>query len=328
MKHYLLSGLFSLLTGLSANGQKARPYDSTYYRKYPGTVTARIYASQKYSSFRFREPPGIQELDYRANEKLDLGLGASYNGITLNLGYGFGFLNHKNPAKGATKGLDVQFHLYPYKWSVDIGAIFHNGLYLAPKGSAADDPNSFYSRSDTKQTLVGIAAYRVPRADRFSYHAAIAQSERQLRSAGSVLYGGNIYYSSLRGDSDLVPVKYRFVYPQAGITKINNITIGPGIGYAYTWVFGKYFFITPSLIANLDLNFNSEQGATKNNKFSVTPGTVYKGSLGYNSDTWSLTGLIMGNSFLFKGSTAARAYYMQTGVYRVILARKLRFKKN
>ena len=92
----------------------------------------RIYLSQKFAPFTISATGNDKDLNYKTNSKLSLGIGGTYQNITLNLSYGFSFLN-KDKGQGKTKGLDFQFHLYPHKWAVDLLGTFRKGYYLDPK---------------------------------------------------------------------------------------------------------------------------------------------------------------------------------------------------
>ncbi len=100
---------------------------------------------------------------------------------------------------------------------------------------------NYYLRPDIKRDVIGISAFRVANANKFSYRAAITQNEWQTKSAGSLLYGGEIYYGQVKGDSAIVHNKVSNNFEQAGLNKINFISVGPGIGYAYTLVIHKNF---------------------------------------------------------------------------------------
>ena len=99
----------------------------------------------------------------------------------------------------------------------------------------------------------------MPNVDRFSYRAALTENDVQTKSAGSLLFGGEAYYGSIKGDSSLVPVEVRGNFSQFGVDKINFFSIGPGIGYAYTLVIEKHFYITGSAIGSIDVNFSTEE---------------------------------------------------------------------
>ena len=310
----------------NSQAQKNGTTDEGYYIAYPEKVMVRLYLSQKFAPFTVSSQ-GDKELNYKTNSKLTLGVGASYKSFTLNLGYGFKFLN-KDKGQGKTKGLDLQVHIFPNKWAVDVLGTFIKGYYLDPKDNNGLNLSTFYQRPDIHRNVIGFTVFRVPNSNKFSYKAAVTQSVWQVKSAGSVLYGGEIYYGSITGDSAIVPSKVASVYPQSGLTKVNFISVGPGIGYAYTLVFNRNYFISGSVIANGDLNFSSEQkGGTKLSKVNFTPSGIFKGAIGYNSDTWSVSANILGNALYSGSAVSSKEYFLPTGTIRFIVAKKIGVKK-
>ena len=312
-----------------AEAQVSFTHDTSYYETYPNKLTTRLYLSQKYLHINIPNTGGQADMEYKANPKLNLGIGATWHNLSFNVFYGFAFLNNKDTAKGKTKGIDLQLHLFPRKWAIDVLAIFPKGFHLEPKGYAAVKPGNYYYRPDMKLNLIGVSAYRVPNKEKFSYRAAIVQNEWQKRSAGSVLYGGEAFYGTIQGDSALVPKKVETGFDQAGVDKINFLNIGPGIGYAYTLVLAKHFYMTGSLIANLDVSFISEEKAgSKENQVAITPASVYKAGLGYNSSTWNLSANWSGNGLWLNGPSSSKNYFSPTGIYRIVLSRKIDIKKH
>src|SRR5690349_11886942 len=112
-----------------AKAQKTPDHDTTYYVTYPGTIVGRFYFSKKYATFILPAANDGQDLKYKPNTLLTMGIGATYNNLTLNIAYGFDFLNN-NENKGKTKSIDLQAHLFPHKWALDFIAIRHRGSYL------------------------------------------------------------------------------------------------------------------------------------------------------------------------------------------------------
>ena len=138
---------------------------------------------------------------------------------------------------------------------------FRKGYYLDPKKNNITGLNlsNYYYRPDVKRNIIGFSVFRVPNAGRFSYRAALAQNDWQTKSAGSLLFGGEAYYGTMKGDSALVPSEVSNYFEQDGIDKINFFSIGPGIGYAYTLVMSKNFFITGSAIGSFAVNFSNRR---------------------------------------------------------------------
>ena len=140
--------------------QKPRDHDTTYYVTYPGTIVGRFYFSKKYATFSLPASNDGQSFGYKPNTLLTMGIGATYNNLTLNLAYGFGFLNN-DENKGKTKSFDLQAHLFPHKWALDVLAIRHKGVYLEPGSYAADGPDNYYYRPDIQELFFGFSGYRV-----------------------------------------------------------------------------------------------------------------------------------------------------------------------
>ncbi len=306
--------------------QKDSMVDNGYYITYPNKAVVRAFASQKFAPLNI-SAKNNNDLYYRSNSKLGVGLGATYHSLTLNLGYGFGFLN-RDKGKGETKGLDLQIHIYPKKWAIDLLGVYLKGYYLDPGDNNGLGLSDYYQRPDLRRGLTGISVFRVPNAGKFSYKASIVHSEWQTKSAGSLLYGGEAYYGVVKADSALVPGGVSNDFDQAGIKTFHFFNVGPGIGYAYTFVIDGHFFISASAIASAHLNFVSEQKTSdKQTKVSLTPGAVYKAGIGYNSSTWSVSANILGNA-LFSGSAASpNNYYLPTGNYRFTVAKKIDIKR-
>jgi len=325
----LLPGTWSIILMMatsSAQAQKVFPHDTSYYETFPNKITTRLYLSRKYVHLHFRPSGGGSQLEYEANPKLNTGIGFSLRGLSLNIFFGPGFLN-KDDGKGKTTGIDIQLHVYPRKWAIDLYGVFPKGYHLEPKGFAAANSNSYYYRPDMHLHLVGLSAYRVPAKEKFSYRAAIIQTEWQKKSAGSFLYGGEVYYGAVKGDSAFVPRSVQSQYPQSGINLVHFFRIGPGAGYAYTLVMARHFFITGSLIGNLDFSFTTESRMTKTNKFALSPGAIYKAAIGYNGPSWNVSANLTGNGLWIKGSSSTKSYFWPSGNYRFVLSKKFYIKK-
>jgi hypothetical protein len=324
--------LFFVLTSvavLNLNAQKHADNDTSYYETFWHHVTTRVYAAQKYTHFTMPPSSGnVKDLQYVANPKLNLGIGVTWHNLSLNAFYGLAYLNNKDTIKGKTTGLDLQLHLFPRKWVIDLFVVMPKGFHLNPKGYASPDPSKYYYREDVKERIFGFSVLRLPNKKQFSYRAALNSNEWQKRSAGSLLYGLHAYYiimESNNPDSLLVPALVQSSFPKlAGITESRFVTIGPGIGYAYTLVMQKHFFIMASMALHLDLNFMTEEhGETDWRKnTTLSPAVVYKAAVGYNSSNWGANATISGNNFWAKG-VSTQHYNIMGGGLRFSVTKKI-----
>ncbi len=311
----------SLLICSKCLSQANRGNDTTYYQFFPGSITTRLYLSQKYTNFTL-QGKDAKDLRYLPNTTLNLGVGATYHNFSLNLAYGFPFLN-TDDNKGKTKYLDLQGHFYTPKMVIDFYGQNYKGYHLAD-GLAAKPGDDYYYRPDAKLNLYGISLYHVFNNKRFSYRAAFIQNEWQKKSAGTALLGAEVYYGVMKADSSWVPQALAEDYTQRGIDKIKYFSVGPGVGYAYTFVAFQHLFITGSLTANLNFNVSTETLApAQMNHFSVTPLARFHIAAGYNGRVWNVSASWVADRMPFRGDASESKYLLQTGNYRIILAKRL-----
>lgn len=323
MKFFIVV-LCSFFSGSFVNGQGTQAdHDSTFITAYPTLVTARFYFSQKYTNFTVGADKGISDLVYRPNTTLNMGVGATYRYLTLNLAYGFGFLNNDHE-KGKTKYLDLQSHLYSRKWAIDLSGQFYKGYYLNNKQIGYPGTASYYVRPDIGIVLLGGSAYRVLNSRNFSFGAATLLNEWQTKSAGSFLMGAEIFYGAISGDSAFVPTALAEKYDQAGIRKIHMVKLGPGAGYAYTYVYDKHFFFTGSFTANINAGWVREFNSTgSRDKITFSPNYIYRFALGYNSAVWACNFMLVGNEVNFRGAASPNNNFVRTGNFRLNLTKRL-----
>jgi len=262
-------------------------HDTNYIRAFPGFVTSRLYLSRKFTGLKLEEIENQQELDYQPNTTLNLGIGATVKGFTLNLAYGFKFLNN-NEEKGKTSYLDLQSHLYGRKYAADVFGQFYFGMYLANSESTLSfAPDSFYTRPDMSIIILGGSYFRVRNHEKFSYAASLVQNEWQKKSAGSFLWGGKILLMGASADTSIVPSFKNDSLFQAfdGVTRYSSFQFGPGIGYAHTFVVDQHWFLTLSLDLNVMLGTieYQEPELDAESEWQVNSAADFKIALGYNS---------------------------------------------
>ena len=165
---------------------------------------------------------------------------------------------------------------------------------------------------------------------RFSFNAAMTQNEWQKKSAGTLMIGGLVYYGQIKGDSSLVPKQLESSFPQAsGIDNVSSFSIGIGGGYAYTLVVAKYFYLTGSLIANLNADFSAVENMNdKKNKTVIKPSTIYKAAIGYNSDSWNISANWAANDLWARGNYFSDDFSVSAGNYRLIFSKKIALRKH
>jgi len=320
---------FIIFLGISGaiQGQtprKSRDHDSSFYSSYRENLVARIYLSRKYTTLKLTPPGdhGVPVMKYRPNTTLNIGIGGTYRSLTLNIGVGINSFN-PNKERGETHYLDLQAHFYARKWNFDLLGQFYRGYYLSPQGLAAPEGKNYYTRPDLRVQVGGIATYRALNDRRFSYQAGLVQNEWQKKSAGSILVGGEVYYGAFHADSTLVPANVDTSYAARGIQRVHFFEIGPGVGYGYTVVVKKHFFLLASATVHLALRYVREKEIGKNaDNIDFTPNFIFHAGFGYNSEKWDLSMLWVSNRTYIKGPASDYKYTIDAGNYRLIFAKR------
>ncbi len=315
--------------------KKARSlYDTSYYSSYNYLITGRFYFSKKYTSFNLRNLQQGLALKYFPNTTLNMGVGATYKWATLNLAYGFGFLNPED-GKGKTKYLDLQMHNYGRKVIVDIFGQFYNGFYLN-NDQITDAAGEYYKRPDLKVRIFGVSGQYLFNYDRFSYRAAFLNNEWQKKSAGSMLLGWEFFLGQSTADSSMVPTPLKAPpgdAPPAGDVNVNRVEFietGPNVGYAYTYVYKKHWFLAGSLTVSLDYGKSVMKGDTRVQKEAFSPNYFVRAVAGYNSSRWAYTISFVNQAVQLTSQRASRYASLNTGnvranvVYRFTPSRKTR----
>jgi hypothetical protein len=291
---YCLSCVLFLQT-LSVSGQdvsfsdidkSVASFDTNFIESYAEQFIGRLYGSRKYTnSYWVLDEDNLR---LQPNSTYNIGIGATWKGVTLNIAYGFPFAPWYE-AKGKTKYLDLQTHMYKRNWVIDAYGQFYKGYHT--KSIVPNVPYNYYA--DLKHYQIGLSAYRLSNGERYSMAAAYVQTERQLQSAGSWLWGLEAAWNFVDQSLALNPP---FQHLDWTLTKVNNWALGPGFGYGYNFVFLKYFFLAPHVTISPQLVYQKTQFVEVTGidlpvlvgKWGVGYAVNSRLAIGINKPTWEL----------------------------------------
>lgn len=300
----------------------ATKVDTNYVYSYKKALTGRTYLSQKYTSLSIGGSSQLPGFRYRPNTSLNFGLGLTYKMFTLNLAYGLPGLNGNGSQRGKTRYLDLQSHIYSRKFVVDLFGQFYNGFYISPKAYVPGN-SGYYQNPDLKISLLGFAVYYLFNASGFSYQAALIQNEWQTRSSGTFLAGLNLNYGITKDNQSLIPTEIKNYFPQGDVQRLRFLNFGPGLGYAYNFIYKRHWFATGSLTATLTANFSKEtEEHLSKTHTSVAPNFLYRLGIGYNSKNWEFVASLVNNTVTTKGALSNAPYLFRTGNFRLTLAHR------
>lgn len=262
------------------------PHDPKYYRTYSGFLAGRVYMSRRYNNLRMSDNANqVGSFRYTPNSPINLGIGATYNWLTINIGYAFKFLNPGREEQGETKSIDFQSFIYGRRAILDLFAQFYKGFYIDP--SQLPGATAPYIKPDLTTGQLGFGYLYMTNWKRFSARAAMLQSERQLKSAGTWLIGLNSSYMGAKTDSSMIPDVPGFE-KLPSLHRVKSFEIGPSFGYAYNYVFLKRFFAMGMATGHLNLNYSKEYtNDGQNTRFTLGPNLSFKFAAGYSQPQWS-----------------------------------------
>ncbi|WP_373492924.1 DUF4421 domain-containing protein [Aquiflexum sp.] len=277
------------VTMLFFNNEAVAQHDTLYYVNYPKMLTSRIYISRKYTSLNVSDKLEDTRFRFEPNSTHNLGIGATYNDFTLNLAYGFGFMN-RNDERGETKFLDLQAHMYPRKLVIDLFAQIYNGYYLQKIDGENVSHEDIMLLPDLQVRKFGANFQYLFNGDKVSLKAAFHQGARQKKSAGSFLAGVEFYGGWATNEGMLIPAPIQpNVNGRKEFQNLGFFQMGPNVGYVHTFVFWKYFFITGMASTNLAIGQSYlDYSGERMTNLGVSPNLLVRGFAGYNGLRWSV----------------------------------------
>lgn len=247
--------------------------DSTYIGFYDLRLGVKAFVARDFV-FLAQETKGQEEVTYMPNNPAKIGAGFSVNNSVISFGYGYGFDFLRDKKKGKTKSFDFQYHNYGRKFVFDIYVQQYEGFYTED----GPDGGNLRLYPDMEINQYALYGHYVFNNKKYSYRAAFNQSERQLKSTGSFLLGGGVYYTDIKSDSS-------FLYNDKHT--YSRIQLGISGGYAYTWALGRYWLLSAS--ATVGVNFGSESFDDLGRKIEIYPSVFPRFSAAYANKSWIIS---------------------------------------
>lgn len=275
---WIVSAVLFFISVYTAHSQ----VDSLYIRPFKQNFSLKTYFVQNYTSItQDFNVDDYQDFEYRTNRPLSIGLGITWNNSSLSGSYGFPFMRDRE--RGRTRTLAFQYHYYGRKIVLDFVLQKHKGMYKQHD----DEDIPFEITPDAKVTQYGVSGFYVFNGNRFSYKSAFDLSELQLRSVGSFILGGGVYKNKIEAGNDIVVTdKKGRVDSISSVQK--NIQIGVNLGYAYTWIIKRKYFISCSMTVGANVGTESINKVGKH-KPDLYPSFNPRVAMGYHGDEWSIS---------------------------------------
>ncbi|MCK5846566.1 MAG: DUF4421 family protein [Bacteroidales bacterium] len=212
-----------------------------------------LYGINKVYNFSLLSKNTGRHIDFRPNSATKLGLGFNYKWLGLGIAFNMPWAKNDDDIYGHTQRIDLQINVFARSFGLDVSAQYYKGYYIANPNDFMDWNKKQYPLLKDLITLsTEISGYYFTNHKKFSYRAAFVRNEIQKKSAGSFIIGSYLRSDISNSPGGFIPpdlpVEYRDTF---NITDFSSVNIGVAMGYTYTFVFFKNFFINLSLVPGI-----------------------------------------------------------------------------
>ncbi|HRH36191.1 MAG TPA: DUF4421 family protein [Catalimonadaceae bacterium] len=273
-------------------------------------------------------------LKYRTVNPFRIGFAFDYRWFGVEVSTQIPTLKAQDTRKGKTDGASFRFSINSRKFWITASYQNYKGFYLDNNQifyNPLNSENPLPKRPDIQNSVFQFGAFFLFNHHRFSNPAAVGQYERQVRSGGSPFIGFGILRHDLRCSHSLVPNEFQMDFPNLSNTKfISSTNVFASVGYAYTFVWHKKYFIAiygaPGIGRYQVEEDRGKYGQLKG-KGDIGFRLEARSVIGYNGELWYWGGGFFGywnNEKLLSGNYLNHTY--QT--LRFFLGRRFSTKKS
>lgn len=315
--------------------------DSNYVASYYHRLVLSSYISGRAYDIEIKQTfyPGIDStslMRYTAQGNTSWGFGIDWDKISFAYGVKLPSTESDVARKGRSKTRNYALSLNAKKWRLEGSYRDYSGFFdnQTPNfDTSFADTTPYYQDPDLRTRefrLKGI--YFRNKKKRFSYAAAYSNTQRQLKSAGSFIWEGNIYRETVSSSRSIIdPLINDTIYGQyndINKLKIFGITMGPG--FSYNLVILKRLFVNATLAYGFGLQIRHTYALDGNPdivdakfNWNTSDGRF---SVGYNGKNFFIYGFGTGDWTIYQISKIH--FQKKLGYAGIKLGYRFKFKDN
>lgn len=269
--------------------------DTNYYIKYNNRLIVTFYSTQRYYEIGFKQKYFSDSLaktsiNFKSTAPETYGFGFAYDKISVAYDYRTVVPDDNTLFKtGYNKVNSLAFNFGGNLWMVENSWRRFRGFYdnnTAQNYSGYDTTQPYFQNPSMQSSTFRSKFLIFRNHTRFAYKSAYGNMYRQLKSAATLLFSGNIYYQKLTSDTAFVPVYLREYYGDiAHLNRIDTKGFSTCAGFAFNLVIFKRFFFNFTLAAGPDFQWrkaNNFDGNTSNNMYTTFSADT-RFALGFNN---------------------------------------------
>lgn len=277
------------------NGDSLAPpdHDTAYISTYRSRLVISAVSKYQFADIDLDRAGNKGTLSYSTNSNEQYGFGIDYKWLSAEITFNVPVLNQYDPTLGKTDSRSFGLGFTGRR-------LWVRGFWNGTEGFYMQEPDTWlagrkpgalpYTRPDlTSDTYMLSVNYALSRKKRYSQNAAIAQMERQKRSAGTWVAGLSGWKNSVAGDSSLLNHSLVDTFQLAtGFNTVERTIVGATIGYTHTFSFWGKGFIHGALLYGpgyMQQRITPNEGAVLAGETLALLGEMKLGA-GFNGDRW------------------------------------------
>jgi hypothetical protein len=294
----------------------AEKIDTNYIQDFDENLNIKLVDEVDDNKFSVKDNVTQKTYGYDINTAVNLGFGVDYRGIGFELLFTPTSVNNDDYLYGKTNQFSLSTSANTRRFIYSAYIRFNQGFHSTTGSKIPGDTTgavAYYYRPDITNYDVGAEFTYIVKNKKFSSSAPYDFTQRQIKSAGSLLVGGFFSFYGINADSVVIPdsLKENFK-PAVQFRKASTFTMGATCGYTFTKVFHKYWFINIYLLPGLAIQeYTSINAYGQQTKPSVTLGLTFQSRLafGVNKKKNYLGIAFTGNDYTISNDTKSSLNY-------------------
>ena len=278
------SSLRLLRRGVSRIIEKKVFVDTTYIKSFNQSYVLSIPIESKFLNFGIIDNFSKATISFIPNSNLGIGLGFDSRWFRIHAKTGLALLNKDDHIYGKTKYYDYSIFIMGNRTVTHFNVQDYTGFYTSSIKSDKDNVKIDSSNKIRKDLTAFNFNYNTTyyfNSKKNSFKNTIGFSEKQIKSSGSAV--ANAYYSALFIDSDtcILPNEIRNQFGEyANVKKVSSHKFGLSLGYKYTFVIKKNWYVGILLMeGGGSSKFSYTLANSIHNKFGLKFSNATNGSL-------------------------------------------------
>ncbi len=256
-----------------------------YYESVEEAWGLKLYTAYRHNAMEISHDNSSLKL--LPNSPMTLGMGVSFKGAGVWLGVGLPHSQQSIHKYGKSDRLDIQGSVSMKRMIGEAYLRYYKGYYNSnPDDFVSWDKDYYPKIPDLKTLSLGFSANYILNHRKFSNKAAYSRTQIQIKSTGSILMGIFINYDASESENGFFPSEFPdSITSGLDISAYQYFATGINLGYTYTWVISRSFFVNGTLNPGLgykDIRIKNSAGIQEI-KRNANLQLAMKISIGYES---------------------------------------------